>query len=106
MKKKNDSKLFVIATKADVHELSATGEFITGHGQPRRVVGKTYNAETDEWDVNPKGVQVPYHPEYIKHLKEKALLPANLETAQAAGVIWQSPTPTKASSDKSSSDKG
>jgi len=91
MTKKNKNKLFVIAVpEASVHELSSDGNFVTGHGQARRVVGKTYNVATDEWEIAVKGVQVPYHPEYIRHLKEKSLLPANLETAQAAGVVWKS----------------
>lgn len=91
MSKKNQNKLFVMAVpNANVHEMSSNGDFITGHGQPRRTVGKTYNAATGEWEVIPQGTLVFYHPEYIRHLKEKSLLPANLETAQAAGVPWKS----------------
>ena len=87
--KKIKDKLFVLATNANVHELSPTGDFIMGHGQPRRIVGKVYNAATDEWDIIPGGVLIHYHPEYIRHLKEQSLLPVNIETAIAAGVTWQ-----------------
>lgn len=91
MVKKIELKLFVIATpNANVHEISPFGDFIAGHGQPRRMVGKTYNAELGEWEINPEGVLIHYHPEYIRHLKEKSLLPVNLETAIAAGVTWTS----------------
>lgn len=87
---KKQTQLWVKATKAHVHELGADGQFITGHGQPRRMVGKRWNAETQEFDIIPEGVFVNYHPEYIKHLKEKSLLPVNVETAILAGVTWES----------------
>lgn len=86
--KKVKNQLFVKATSANVHELSPDGEFITGHGQPRRTVGKQYNSITGEWEILEEGVFVHYHPEYIKHLKEGSLLPVNIETAVLAGITW------------------
>lgn len=82
-------QLFVRAVaNANVHEMSPEGEFITRDGQVRRVVGKTYDHTIGEWVIDPAGVLVHYHSEYIRHLKEQSLLPVNLETAQAAGVTW------------------
>lgn len=89
--KTTQKQLFVKATvTANVHEISPDGNFIIGHGQPRRVVGKRWNETSKQFEVLPDGVQVHYHPEYIKHLKERSLLPVTLETAIAAGVVWES----------------
>jgi hypothetical protein len=90
MAKSNKQLLVIAVQNADVHEISQEGSFITGHNQPRRIVGKAFNQVNKEWEVNTKGVSVCYHPEYIRHLKEKSLLPANAETALAAGVVWKS----------------
>lgn len=87
---KQNKKLFVKATRSNVHEISPDGQFITGHGQPRRTVGKLYNNTTGNWDIIPEGVYIHYHPEYIKHLKERSLLPVDIETAILAGVTWES----------------
>jgi hypothetical protein len=56
--------------------------------QELRFVGKTL-VQTDmgwEWQVVPGGVIVPYSAHIINELKHGALLPANNQTAVAAGV--------------------
>lgn len=88
---KKEKTLFVMATpNASVIEINQFGQFIAGEGQQRRFVGKRFNQTLEQWEIIPEGVFVVYHPEYIKHLKDKSLLPANQETALAAGVSFQS----------------
>jgi hypothetical protein len=95
MSKVKNLKLAVKAVEsANVHELSPTGEFVVQHGQARRTVGKVFNNATQHWDIIEAGVLVHYHSEYIKHLKEKSLLPVTLETAIAAGITWTELKPT------------
>jgi hypothetical protein len=70
--------------EADVREIDELGRPL----QNLRVVGKENHVVIKE------GVFVPYHSHYIARLKEKnssgqsPLLPADLETAQLAGVNW------------------
>jgi hypothetical protein len=57
----------------------------TNQGQ-LQFIGKIFNIETREFDIIEDGVTIPYHPEYIKHLKDHSLLAVDLQTAQKAGV--------------------
>lgn len=53
---------------------------------PVQFIGKVFNQETKEFDILEDGVRLQFHPEYIKHLKEGALLPLTEETAVKAGL--------------------
>jgi hypothetical protein len=71
--------------EASVREIDEFGRPLGG--QTCRMVGKSYNKETDDFtDIDQTGVDVPYHPMYITRLKEKALLPMDIQTAMLAGV--------------------
>lgn len=96
MVKKQENKLLVKAVEtANVNEIGTDGRMSIGNGQPRRIVGKVWNKETEHFDIVAAGVSLHYRPEYIKHIKEKALLPANLETSLLAGVPWESSSSNK-----------
>src|ERR1017187_256662 len=88
MKKKLKPLLWVKAVpEASVREID---EF----GRPLKVgmcrfVGKTYDADMDDFtNIDVNGVKVPYHPIYISRIKEKALLPMDIATAQLSGVTY------------------
>jgi hypothetical protein len=81
MSKPKQTYLFVKAVpKANVHVVGATNQ-----GQVQ-FIGKVFNKETKEFDIVEEGMRLPFHPEYIKHLKDGSLLPLNEETAVKAGV--------------------
>lgn len=88
--KNNNTWLLVLPVKdAHVQHIDANGAFIWGTNQIRRNVGKTYNSENNTWELSKEPVAVPYHPEYIRALKEKSLLPADQATATLAGLSFQ-----------------
>jgi hypothetical protein len=77
--------LHVVAIpEASVREVEPTGEVLS----QIRFIGKTYNPVSDDFDVVPCGVSVPYSSHIVQALKDKALLPANQETAHVAGVSF------------------
>ncbi len=49
----------------------------------------TFVGRDVNFDVIDDGVKVSYHPFYIKELKDGALAPMDLHTAQLAGVKFQ-----------------
>ena len=54
-----------------------------------RYIGKSYSSEDEDFtNIDESGVDVPYHALYINRLKEKALLPMDIQTAMLAGVVW------------------
>lgn len=78
---KKETRLSVRAVaNANVLPVGATNQ-----GQVQ-FIGKVFNQETKEFDIIEGGVQVLYHAEYIKHLKDGSLLANDLETALKAGV--------------------
>jgi hypothetical protein len=80
-RKKEDRLLCVKAVKhAHVLPVGSTNQ------GPLQFVGKQFNPETGEFDIFEFGVNVIYHPEYIKYLKDGDLLPMDGQTAALAGV--------------------
>jgi len=78
---KQDTKLHVKAV-SNAHVVPIGG---TNQGQ-MQFVGKVFNSSTKQFDVIETGVEIPYHPEYIKHLKEGSFIALTVETASKAGV--------------------
>ena len=82
--KKEDTYLFV---KAVPHSnVMPVGAINQGQVQ---FIGKVFNTQTESFDILLDGVQVLFHVEYIKHIKNGSLLPVNLETALKAGVVFE-----------------
>jgi hypothetical protein len=89
MAKRKNKKLWVKAVpEANVREIDEYGRPLGGG--VCRFVGKTWNADEENFIVDQAGTTVPYHPMYINRLKEKALLPMDVATAQLSGVIFTS----------------
>jgi hypothetical protein len=84
-KKLLHNPLAVVAVpQANVREVEPSGQVL----HDLRFVGKVFNSETQEFEVVPGGVVVQYSAHIVAKLKEGALLPANQQTAVAAGVAF------------------
>lgn len=68
--------------EASVREIDEQGRPLSEH----RIVGKDFS---DGLSILKDGQKLPYHSHYIARLKEKALLPMDLETAVLSGVSFE-----------------
>lgn len=82
-KKHSLPNLHVVAVPhSSVREVEPNGSVLPNI----RFVGKVHNPATNEHEVVPEGVEVPYSAHIVQQLKHGALLAASSETAHAAGV--------------------
>jgi hypothetical protein len=73
-------KLWVLAKEGkDVREIDENGKPL----MDCRLVGK------QNGEILKEGVKLPYHSHYVARLKEGALDPMDIRTAQLAGVVFK-----------------